>query len=269
MSLLSTVSTPKPRAPIITIVGEAGTGKSSLAAAFPKPVFIRAEDGVGRITKKVKPPQAFPPVKTGDQLFDQLMALAKEEHDFLTAVVDSVSRLDEIFTRDILEKDGRAKTLATALGGYGAGYQALTAMHNRVLKAAHVLNDKGMAVIFIAHADLETMRLPDQDDFQRYSLRLGQKSIPPYIEDVDLVGYTRLVSVTRGEDGERKRVISDGSREFVCHKSASSVSKNGLGITEPIPFEEGTNPLAEALGIPAKTEAKKAKTETKEEENEQ
>lgn len=259
MSVLATISKPAPRPPIITVVGEAGTGKSSFAATFPKPVFIRAEDGVGRISRKIDAPDAFPPVNNGDELFDQLIALATEDHDYSTLVIDSVSKLEEIFTRDILEKDGRAKTLSTAFGGYGAGYQALAAMHGRVRKAAGVLNTKKhMAIVFIAHADLETMRLPDTDDYQRHSLRLSSKSIAPYVDDVDVVGFVRLASALRGEDGERKKVVSTGDREFVCHATAASVSKNGLGITEPLPFAEGTNPLADALGITARVEATKA-----------
>lgn len=257
MSLLSSITKPAPRPPIITVVGEAGTGKTSFAATFPKPIFIRVEDGLGRITKKVEMPDAFPVCSSSDMLFDQIMALLKEEHDYSTVVIDSVTKLEEMFTREILEKDGRAKTLATALGGYGAGYQALSGMHNRVRKAAGALNDKRqMAVIFIGHADLETMRLPDTDDYQRHSLRLNAKSIAPYVDDVDVVGFVRLASALRGDEGERKKVVSTGEREFVCHSTAASVSKNGLGITAPLPFPEGTNPLAEALGITQRAKAK-------------
>lgn len=257
MSVLGSISKPAPRPPIITVVGEAGTGKSSFAATFPKPIFIRAEDGVGRISRKIETPDAFPTIQGSEQLFEQMLALAKEDHDYSTLVIDSVTKLEEIFTREIIEKDGRAKTLSTALGGYGAGYQALAGMHNRVRKAAGVLNEKKqMAIIFIAHADLETMRLPDTDDYQRHSLRLNSKSIAPYVDDVDVVGFVRLAAALRGDDGERKKVISTGDREFVCHATAASVSKNGLGITEPLPFAEGTNPLADALGITKRIKAK-------------
>jgi hypothetical protein len=265
MSLLSTVAKPAPRPPIITVVGEAGTGKSSFAATFPKPIFIRVEDGVGRISRKIETPDAFPVVTSSDALFDQIMALIKEDHDYSTLVVDSVTKLEELFTREIIEKDGRAKTLSTALGGYGAGYQALAGMHHRVRKAAGALNEKRqMAIIFIAHADLETMRLPDTDDYQRHSLRLNSKSIAPYVDDVDVVGFVRLAAALRGDDGERKKVVSTGDREFVCHATAASVSKNGLGITSPLPFPEGTNPLADALGITQRMKPKAEKAEQKE-----
>ena len=262
MSILSTVSKPAARPPIITVVGEAGTGKSSFAASFPKPIFIRIEDGVSRISRKVEAPDVFPVVGGSDALFDQMMALVKEEHDYSTLVLDSVTKLEEVFTREIIEKDGRAKTLSTAMGGYGAGYQMLASMHARVRKAAGVLNtQKQMAIVFIAHADLETMRLPDTDDYQRHSLRLNSKSIAPYVDDVDVVGFVRLSAALRGDDGERKKVVSTGDREFVCHATAASVSKNGLGITQSLPFEEGTNPLADALGITQRMKPKAAKAE--------
>lgn len=244
MSLLGKISKPEARPPIITICGDAGTGKSSLAATFPKPIFIRAEDGVNRVAAGIEKPDVFPVATTGDDVFNQLLALLQEDHDYSTLVIDSVTKLEEIFTHDILQKDGRAKTLSTALGGYGAGYQALSGLHARIRKAAGLLNErKKMAVVFIAHADLETMRLPDSDDYQRYSLRLNSKSISHYVDDVDMVGYVRLLAVLKGDSDERKKVISDGSREFVCHATAASVSKNGLGITEPLDFPEGSNPL--------------------------
>lgn len=268
MSVLSTIAKPSPRPPIITICGDAGTGKTSLAATFPKPIVIRAEDGLGRISRKVaEAPDAFPTLTDSDQLFDQLMALVKEEHDYATLIIDSVTKLEEIFIREILEKDGRAKGINQALGGYGNGPAAVAAMHGRVRKAAGVLNDKRqMAVVFIAHADLETMRLPDTDDYQRYSLRMMPRGIPHYVDDVDLVGYVRLSAALRGDDGERKKVVSTGDREFVCHATAASVSKNGLGITQSLPFTEGTNPLADALGITQRMKPKAENTKAEEKE---
>lgn len=253
MSLLATITKAAPRAPIITIAGDAGTGKSTLAATFPNPVFIRAEDGVNRISGKAGEPDCFPVLKTGEEIYDQLKALLQEPHDYGTLVIDSVSKLDELFIADILAKDPRAKGVNQALGGYGNGPAAVAAMHSRVRKAAGLLAEKrDIAVVFLAHADLENVKLPDTDDYMRYSLKMMPKSIPFYTDDVDFVGHVRLVSALRGGDDERKRVISDGSREVVCHATAASVSKNGYGITAPLPLAEGENPLLEYMrGKPA------------------
>lgn len=255
MSLLSTISKPAPRPPIITICGEAGTGKTSLAATFPKSIVIRTEDGLQSVPLASRP-DAFPVARTPDDLFNQLFALLKEDHDYATLIIDSVTRAEEMFVQAVLEQDARAKGINQALGGYGNGPAAVAAQHGRVRKAAGMLNEqKAMAIIFIAHADVETMRPPDMDDYTRNSLRLMNKSLPHYIDDVDMVAFVRLASALRGGDDERKKVVSDGSRELVCHATASSVAKNRFGITEALPFPEGTNPLADALGITARQRA--------------
>lgn len=266
MSMLSAIEKPKDRPPIITICGDAGAGKTRLAATFQNPIFIRAEDGMQSIPATERPdafpvlrgPNATEIVKT---LFDQMIALLREPHDYQTLVIDSVTALDEIFTAEALEKDGKAKTLATALGGYGAGVQYVSSQHHRVRKAAQLLNERrGMTVVFLAHADIETMRLPDQDDYQRWSLRLPQKSLPAYTDFPDIIGFIRQVSVIKGGEGERKRALSSEDRELIIYSGAAQVSKNRYGITEALDVPEGDNPLLGLIpGLPGANPAKKAK----------
>jgi len=73
-------SKPEGRAPILTICGDAGTGKTSLAATFPNPILIRVEDGVDRIHSAVPVPDVFPIVRSEDDLHNQLLWLLKEDH---------------------------------------------------------------------------------------------------------------------------------------------------------------------------------------------
>lgn len=232
---------------MVTICGDAGIGKTSLAAAFPKPIVIRAEDGLQAIPLD-KRPDALPLIQNGAQLWEQLTALLQEEHDYQTLIVDSVTALERLFLADVLKSDPKAKSINQALGGYGAGTSAVAAMHGRVRKAAGFLNErKNMHIVFIAHADLENMKLPDQDDYMRYSLRLPSKSLPPYVDDVDLVGFLREQTIVTGDDSERKRARGTGARELICHVTPSNVSKNRYGITQPLPVKMGENPLTEVV----------------------
>ena len=242
-SILASIEQPDDRPIIATISGDAGTGKTRLAATFPNPIFIRAEDGMQSIPVAERP-KAFPVIESVDQLWDQLKALISEEHDFKTLVIDSVTQLDTLFSNHILESDTKKpRSIAQALGGYGAGYQALANYHGRVRKAAEILNQKkNMHIVFIAHSETATIELPDQDPYTRYDIRLHKKSVQHYQDNVDLVGFMKLETFTTG-DGERKKAISDGSRLLVTYTTAANVSKNRFGITEDLRVEEGSNPL--------------------------
>lgn len=252
MSELKTVEVPLDRPVIATICGDSGMGKTSLAAAFPDPIFIRAEDGLQALPAD-KRPAAFPVVtdhkKAQDstaKLWRQINALLKEDHGYKTLVIDSVTALERLFVAEVIERDGKVSSINQAFGGYGAGWGAVAASHQRLRKACGLLNArKNMHVVFIAHADTETIKTPDTEDYMRWTLRLNPKhSIAPYVDDVDVVGFLRLETYTTGQEGERKKAISTGQRELVTYATAANVSKNRYGITRALPVAEGTNPLA-------------------------
>lgn len=243
MSILDKIAKPSDRPIIATILGDAGMGKTSLAATFPKPVFIRAEDGMQAIPAERRP-DALPVLSSVDDLWEQLSALIKEDHGYKTVVVDSVTALERMFAQYIIDNDPKKpKSLNQANGGYGAGFSAVATLHQRVRKAAGLLVEKGIHVVFIAHADTEVVELPDQDPYTRYGLRLHRKSTAPYLDDSDVVGFIKLRTFTTG-DGERKKAISDGARLLVTYATAANVSKNRFGITEDLELNPGQNPLA-------------------------
>jgi len=243
MSILSSIEKPHDRPILCTITGDAGLGKTSLAATFPKPIFIRAEDGLQAVPLAQRP-DAFPLVSTVEQLWEQLTSLIKEDHDYKTLVIDSVTQLDTLFMNWIVDTDPKKpRTIAQALGGYGAGFQALSSLHGRVRKAAGILNEtKNMNIVFIAHAETETIELPDQDPYTRYNIRMQKKSVSHFTDNVDLVGYLKLETFTSG-DGERKKAISDGTRLLVTYATAANISKNRYGITADLIVMPGQNPL--------------------------
>jgi hypothetical protein len=246
MSVLDQISKPKPRPLAATIIGEAGLGKTSLAACFPKPIFIRAEDGLKSIINSPMP-DAFPVLKTVEDLWPQIWALAKEEHAYQTVVIDTVSTLDTMFTDWVVETDpNKPKSINQALGGWGAGTNMVASQHRRLRKGCEYLLDRGMNVVFLSHADTSTISPPDGNQYTRYTMRMHEKSMQPYVDNVDVVGFLRLETFTKG-DGDVKKAISTGDRQLVCHAMAANVSKNRFGIVEPIEVKVGENPLREYL----------------------
>jgi hypothetical protein len=241
---LKKLERPRGQRPIIaTFFGEGGMGKSTLAAMFPKPVFIRTEDGTASLAGNDEV-MLFPLVSSSQEVLDQIEALATQEHEFKTLVLDSITQLGTLIEHEIVAADPKAKSINQAGGGYGAGYNTAAEKHRQVREWAGALAyERGMNVVFIGHADTETLDLPDFDPFARYTVRMHKKSLPHYTDNVDLVGLIRLKTYVRG-DGDKKRAISTGDREVICFPQASSVTKNRFNITEPLPFTfEGGNPF--------------------------
>lgn len=246
MSVLEQISKPKPRPLCCTIIGEAGLGKTSLGACFPKPIFIRAEDGLRSVVSSPMP-DAFPVLSSVDELWPQLWALAKEEHDYKTLVVDTVSTLDSMFIDWVVNTDpNKPMGINQALGGWGAGMRMVASQHRRLRKGCEYLLDRGMNLVFLSHADVSTVTPPDGSPYNRYTMRMHESCSQPYVDNVDIVGFLRLETFTKG-DGNIKKAFSDGTRQLVCHAMAANVSKNRFGITEPINVTPGVNPFNEYL----------------------
>ena len=245
MNLKELITRPTVEAPSITIFGEGGTGKTLLASTFPAPVFIRAEDGFDVFSSREVIPFSFAPLENGVDIFDQLDALINQEHKFKTLVIDSITSLHAKFESFVVRSDSKAKSINQAGGGYGAGFMQVAELHARVKDKTEILRkQKGMTIIFIAHAEVETMELPDEPSYSRYSVRIHKKSIGYYTDFVSLVGLLKLQAIVNQETGKAK---SFGDRVLICDKRASSIAKNRYGITDEIEVPEGSNPLLQVI----------------------
>lgn len=271
MTLASLIDEPKERKPIITIMSDAGMGKTTLGATFPKPLFIRAEDGTKSVQDKLLSGECsqLKLLRGSADLWNQLQLIFKEEHEYQTLVIDSVSALDVMFREEMIaedfeerkKRDKEAKPLPfpAVLGGYGKSFEALASRHEKVRRHCAAINARrDMTIVFLGHAMVEKIDLPDQDPYTRYSLRVGKGSAPAYIDGVDLVGFLRLQSFVEtptsafaGKNAPAKpgKAKSFGNRQLICHAVAANVSKNRLGIDQPLTVAQGENPLLPFLNL--------------------
>lgn len=240
---------PADRAPMITITGDAGVGKTTLAASFPKPVFLRLEDGVESIPASRRP-YSFPLATTYADALAYARQLVAEKHPFQTLVIDSVTRLAAVIESEIVASDPRnPASINQALGGYGAGVSAAAERHRLLQRELFTLNERGMAIICIAHSTVETFDPPDGDSYSRFILRLDKRTTAVYIDDADAVVYVKLKTqyVTKAND-DRKRARTDGTRVLIMHPTVAHVAKNRYGVEGPLDWNDPTsNPLLDVI----------------------
>ena len=112
---LKSLSKPTGQRPIIaTLFGEGGMGKTTLAAMFPKPVFIRTEDGTASLTGNDNV-SLFPLATSTQDVLDAIETLGTEKHEFKTLVIDSITQLATLIESEIVAADPKAKSLLTKL----------------------------------------------------------------------------------------------------------------------------------------------------------
>lgn len=266
---LTSLTKPLSKPPIITIVGTPGVGKSTLGALFPNPIFIQAEEGSSVFDSWAEEdkPTVFPvlpranakeKISTLEALKDQLRALIKQDHDFKTLVLDSVTSLHNLFEHEVADAYG-VDNVADAAGGFHKGYLVVKEYHQEIKSACDYLRDKkGMTIVFLAHAGVEKVKnRPDADEYSVYSLDMNKQSVSVYVALVDAVLYLRQEEFVKGVQTDRKgvttkfgKVVQTGERILVTSGDGrvgfvNAKSRYPMDAEVPVPI--GENPLLKLI----------------------
>jgi len=274
MGILSRASKPKAKPPLITIVGSPGTGKTTLGALFPKAIILPTEDGTAvfenwdddaqpdvlpRLPKSAKDEAGNMVRSTRAALFELLDELMREQHDYQTLVIDSVTTLDTLFGAEIALRDG-VGTVADAAGGFHKGFAAVASWHAEFIYTCEQLRAvKGMAVVFLAHTGIKKIRnRPDAAaDYSVFSLDMDAQALAPYVSQSDAVLYLKKEEFVVGSDQNRKgqttkygRVTQTGDRKLITTGDGQVGyinAKNRYGMPAEIDVPYGTNPITQFI----------------------
>ncbi len=212
-----------------TIYGVPGSGKSTLASKLPKPLFLDTEDGsnqleVDRIT-----------VKDRRHLEESMRELAKDTLGYKTVVIDTADWAERMLAEHLLRTTGEESIEDF---GFGKGYTKLAEQFAKLLALADELIDKGLHVVFLAHAKVQKVSPPDQlNGYDRYELKLSKGSAPLLVEWSELVLFLNFeVALTAGKDGKVKGLGGD-SRVVYSTRTAAWDAKNRFGLDEVLPVD--------------------------------
>lgn len=266
MSFLEQVKKPVPQAPVITIVGFAGGGKSSLAGRFNKPIFIQAENATSvfedwptdtqpSFFPQLPSPNAKRNIKTSDVLLGHLRDLLLQEHDFKTVVIDTITALNTLFEQEVVEFDNNgASNIGEAAGGFSKGYLIVANMHAKLRAACEHLRKKGITVVFLSHTGIVKMKnRPESGEYVAYSLEMHEKSRQIYVSSSDVVAYLKARDFVMGNEENKKgqttkfgRVTNTGERVLITSSDGTIGyidAKNRYNLPDEIEVNKGENPL--------------------------
>ena len=233
ISLNSIKRTTAMAAPRMIIYGEAGIGKTRFAAGAPSPVFILAEDGAGSLEIN-----AFPVAKTFADIMDAITALYTEAHDYQTVVIDSLDHVEPLIWAEVCATHN-VKSIESM--GYGRGYVEALSYWRQMLDGLNALrNERGMAVILIAHSQIRRFESPEHDAVDRFSIKLHAKAAALVEESVDIIGLAKLKTVVKKEDlgfgNSRSRAITTGERVLAVSGAPAFVAKNRYDLPPELPL---------------------------------
>ena len=255
---------PVSKSPVITIVASPGVGKTTLAGLFPKPVFMQSENAstvfegweeesqplmMPRLPRSVKDK-----VSTLATALEQIRWLITNEHDRETLVIDSVSTLNEMFEHELCVKYD-VDNVADAAGGFHKGFIAVAEMHGQIRSACEVLRDrKNMTIVFLSHLGIQKIKSsPETDEYSVYTLAMGDKSTPHYVNHADVVAYIKKDQYVTGKETNKKgqvtkygKITDTGDRQLIT-SSDGRVGYINAKTRYPIPpelkLDQGENPF--------------------------
>jgi len=210
------------RAPKGIIYASTGVGKTIFGLNSYKRFVLNCENGTVYTKKGVTDY-----LRTWDEMFPWLEAMAYEEHNYKTFVVDTIDWLLRRIEEHVSSTGGKANGLDATLnkshGGYGNGKQVLmNYIYQKVLPLLDAMVDRGIAVILLAHASRQNIINIDGVTIEKSTPDIHPVLQQTFVEWADFVGAAKI----EGQD-----------RVLFLNETGQMLAKNRYGIDEPIRFD--------------------------------
>lgn len=215
----------------VVVYGPEGIGKSTLAAHFPRPVFIDTEGSTRHMdVARTEKPTSWA------MLLEQVKCVRDDPGLCATLVLDTADWAEQLCINSIC---AGKKLSGIEDMGYGKGYVYLAEEFGRLLNLLEELVGKGVHVVLTAHAMMRKFEQPDEmGAYDRWELKLQKKTAPLVKEWSDLLLFANYKTMSVATDNTGKKFKAQGGKRVVYtfHHPCWD-AKNRLGLPEELPLD--------------------------------
>lgn len=226
----------------VVIYGPEGIGKSTLAAHFPRPVFIDTEGSTRHMdVARTEKPTSWA------MLMEQVEYIRSDPGVCSSLIIDTADWAEQLCMDGIC---ANKKLTGIEDMGYGKGYVYLAEEFGRLLNVLEEIVGKGVHVVLTAHAMMRKFEQPDEmGAYDRWELKLQKKTSALVKEWSDLLLFANYKTMSVATDEKGKKFKAQGGRRvmYTSHHPCWD-AKNRLGLPGELPLDFSA--LAQYIGTP-------------------
>lgn len=247
-SLKSTKKQAQERAPIVTIYGTDGVGKTTLASEFPSPIYLPTSGERAPSDIDLQVPGAIESLEDVYDLVGELLTTNEDgtlAHDFRTLIIDSLDGLEPLVHKVTCARIGATSIDDSSSGStaaFGRGYREADVEWGEFTDAMDALAAAGINVVLLAHPGIVTFNSPVSDPYSRYEVKLQKRGAALIREKSDVVAFVNYrVTLVKADPKNPKSHQHAEGKERIIHlaENAGFVAKSRFPTPDSIKYVKG------------------------------
>lgn len=226
--------------------GTEGSGKTSLAARFPAPIFIQSkgETGLDSLidSGQLAETPHFPECQSWNELFNQISILSSgKDHGYKTLVIDTLNGCEKLCHEHVVAEHYAGKAGKDGFLSYAQGYEvSLGEWRNLLNLLDEVRKHRKMTIVCPCHTRVAPFRNPEGTDYDRYQPALHAKTWELTARWADAVVFLNFETFVSEKSG-RAKGTGGSSRVLYTERHAAYDAKNRMGLALEIPLGDSAD----------------------------